>query len=563
MDIKRVLNIYWKFIRPYLFNQILVLFLIILSSFFTLYLPYIFKMIIDNLLTTKSIELLLRNVFYFVICYLLQSLFQILKIRKLSYIRNRLDYDLTLELLKKILNFDVHFYHKVKIGELIQRVMNEVTEVKNIFSDLLISFITQLVNFFIVLLIMFKLNMSLTFLVLAAVPFIVAHLMYFNPKFKKTQTEIKIKTSLLTNSLQDYLQGIDVIKSHRKESYVLYLLLRKLHFLILGFCKAVYLQVLNGQVMSLINLVIPVLLLIFGGINVIQGEMSIGSFVAIYTYINKLYSPIRSIVNINIQLQKAFAALERYVDIIEHPIVNKKGVYKLNDLKKGITVNNVSYIYPNGEVGIENLSFELNKGEIIALIGRNGVGKSTILNILQGIYLPTTGTVLIDGVPLNNVCEKSLKKLIGFVPQNSYLFNTTIQKNITLGWGWNKNIEKLAKVLNIHDYILSLKEGYQTKVERNGEDFSGGQKQKITILRALYNDPVIILLDESTSAIDNSSEKAFFEYLRNIKGDKLIVFVTHNKDLLKYADRIIDLDNQSIKKKGGEYASNKSAIPIL
>lgn len=540
-----VYRIYCEFVYKYAYYQIKVLFFVTISSALLLINPYIFKLIIDKGLMIKSEKNLIILISLFLACYFFNGIFGIFLNKNLSYLRNRLDYDLSIALLKKILKQDTYFFQKMRNGEILQRVLNEVTNVKNIFTDLIINLITQVVTFIIVTIIMCKLNVKLTLISLMLVPFIYLHFKYFNPKIKSTQKQIRIETAMLTNVLQEHIQGIDVIKIFHKEKFTLLKYGESLHKVILRYVDMVYWQTLSQQVLSIIYILSPIMLLILGGKCVINGRMSIGEFVAFYTYTSKLYNPIKVITDINIEIQKANIALERFVEIYYKDIDDNLDNESKAKLESEIEIKNLSYSHPESKDLFSKISFKLKKGNMVCIIGKNGTGKSTLLNILMNIYKKYDGEILIDGIDVRNFNNKSIKKLFSVVPQNSYLFNNlSIYENITFKKYKKREeyIEKLASILNINDYIYSLDNGYKTIVTKNGDGFSGGEKQKIAILRGLYNNSDIIILDEATSAFDGSSEKNFFNYLQSIKHNKLIIYISHNKELVSYADVVINLD---------------------
>ncbi|MDU1348752.1 ABC transporter ATP-binding protein [Clostridium butanoliproducens] len=540
-----IYKIYREFVYKYIYYQIKILFFVIISSVLLLINPYIFKLIIDKALIIRNEKNLILFAGVFSICYFFNRVISIFLSKNLSFLRNRLDYDLSLALLENILKQNSYFFQKMRTGEILQRVLNEVTNVKNIFTDLIINLITQLVTFIIVAIIMFRLNVKLTLISLILVPLIYLHFKYFNPKIRSTQKQTRMETAMLTNVLQEHIQGIDVIKVFHKEKFTLLKYGQALHKVILKYVDMVYWQTLSQQILSLLYILSPITLLVLGGKSVISGKMSIGEFVAFYTYISKLYSPIKAITDINIEIQKANIAVERFVEIYYKDSDDRVQSIAKSKLINQIEIKNLSYSHPKNKELFSNLNFKLKKGNMICIIGKNGTGKTTLLNILMGIYKDYKGEICIDGVNICNINWKNKAKLFSIVPQNSYLFNNlSIYENITFKKNCkDKNeITKLAKILNIYDYIIGLENGYQTIVTKNGDGFSSGQKQKIAILRGLYNNADIIILDESTSAFDIVSEKIFFNYLESIKRDKLILYISHNKELIHYADDVIDLD---------------------
>ncbi len=541
-----VFKIYLEFIFKHIWVHARIFILTFLSLMLSLYKPHIYKLIIDEGLILKNKEILLTLSFIFVVCYILESFFSICLTKNLSYLKNRIDYDLSMVLYNKILKQDMYFFEKVRSGELIQRVLGEISNITNLFSDLLINFISQVLLIILVIIIMFKMNITLTLITLLVIPLIIVHFKFFNKKIRENQFQIRAKTSELTNRLQENIEGITIIKANHREKMSCLIFSRHLHELIKEHINRVKLVTINNQVLSFLYTIAPISLLLIGGISVIDNKMTLGSFISFNIYISKLYTPINFVTKINLEFQKSKVALERFCEIYlfeNKDTKNKKNKNK-NYVNEGIHFKNVNFSHNNALV-IKNFSYTFQKGKIVCITGKNGIGKSTLIQLICGIYTIEDGNILIDDIPIREIDDISLRKLFGIALQNAFLFNNmSIMQNLTFGrHSYNKQrIEELADILNIAKDIDELEYGYKTLIKRNGNIFSEGQKQKLNIIRALYNDPQILLLDEPTSSVDYETSIKFYQYLRNISEDKIIICVTHKKELLNFADEVIELD---------------------
>ncbi|GMG96709.1 peptidase domain-containing ABC transporter [Tepidimicrobium xylanilyticum] len=541
-----IFKIYLEFIFKYIWVHARIFVLTILGLILNLYKPHIYRLIIDEGLILKNMETLLTLSSIFIVCYILESFFSICLTRDLSYLKNRIDYDLSTALYNKILKQDMYFFEKIRSGELIQRVLGEISNITNLFSDLLISLLSQILLIILVIIIMFKINIILTLITLMVIPLIIVHFKFFNRKIRENQFQVRAKTSELTNRLQEHIEGITIIKANHREKMSCLIFSRHLHELIKEHVNRVKLVTINNQVLSFLYTIAPISLLLIGGISVIDGQMTLGSFISFNMYIGKLYNPINAVAKINLEFQKSIVALERFCEIYlfknEDNTNSKKK--KKNYVNEGIHFINVNFSHNNTLI-IKNFSYTFQKGKIICIIGKNGIGKSTLIQLICGIYTIKDGNILIDDIPIREIDNMSLRKLFGIALQNAFLFNNmSIAQNLTFGRHYynEQRIAELADILNITKDIDELDYGYKTLVKRNGDIFSEGQKQKLNIIRALYNDPQILLLDEPTSSIDYETSIKFYEYLKKIREDKIIICVTHKKEMLDFADEVIDLD---------------------
>lgn len=291
-----------------------------------------------------------------------------------------------------------------------------------------------------------------------------------------------------------------------------------------------YITSISNTLLSFLFFLPSLVLVLYGGIQVIHGKLTIGSIVALSSYINQLFQPIRSLSNINIDLQKSRVAFKRYLEVIKIDEEREMGSIKITNLKKGINLENVTFSYQNGSNVIESLSFNFEIGKIIRILGANGKGKTTLIDLICGLLTPQSGYIKYDGVDVKSINKHSLKRLIGVVSQNTYLFNDTIRNNIKMGRNMDdERIISLSKQLGFDDVVNSEKLNLDSIVANNGDNLSGGQKRKITILRALVHDPQIIVLEESFTFLDDSSKNGLCKFLNNIKENKIIIIISHEE----------------------------------
>ncbi len=546
--IKDYLSCYWGFIRPYLGKQIGAFVSIIISTLLGLTSPLLMGLLIDHALTNRDMRLVYIILAISLTVLVLESSFMALQDYLMGYIRSRLAYDLRIALFKRVVKRDIFFFQKKNVGELMSRIINEIRDVLSLFSSTMLMILTQFITLAGTMGIMFYLNWKLASIAILAIPLVVLVMRYFNPRLRKGNRKVMEDYAQSSTVLQENLQGIAIFKNFRKEWFGVLRFSKALHALINSQMKMVFVRIINSQLLSYIYAIAPAALIIFGGKMVIEGHMTIGAFVSFYGYLGRLYQPVRSLANINVELQQTVVAFQRFYDLLHSFDGEDDGESKFDLMKveKQIEMKGITFKYDaEQELLLDEFSLSLQPGEMIGIVGRNGIGKSTLFGLLTGLYQPLKGSVEIDGLPVSMVKKGSLQGLYGIVPQDTYLFNMSILDNIALGRR-NLSLEKidqLADMLNLKDFIDTLPDKYETVAEKNGENFSGGQRQKVGIIRALVNDPQIVLLDEATSAIDVETEDAFFKWLAENKKDKIIIYISHKPHLLQYADRIVRFES--------------------
>jgi len=510
--------------------------------------PMLMRFLIDEALPGKNMDLVYFILALSVGVLVLQNIVMALQEYLFGYIRNRLGYDLRMALFRRLSERGILFFHKKNVGELMTRIFTEVRDVLSLFSSTLVKLLTEIVGFVGTLIIMLFLSWKLTIVACFSIPLIVLGLKYFNPKFQKNNRKIMEDYAQASNVLQENLQGISVFKYFNKERYGIARFSKGLHNLIVSQMKLVGIGILNSQFLSSVYAIAPTVLIIWGGKMIIDGGMSIGDFVAFYSLLGRLYAPVRSLANLNVELQRTTVAFKRFYELLHSIGEDEQNQTKqlVEGIDSQIGLKGITFAYnQDQEKLLDNFSMTLKPGQMVGIVGRNGIGKSTLFGLVSGQYQPMKGEVTLDGLSIKDIKKGSLQNILGIVPQEAYLFHTSIKENIFFGRR-NLSVEKideLAEMLNIKDFFDTLPNGYLTQAEKNGENFSGGQRQKIGIIRALIHDPKIILLDEATSAIDVETEEAFFEWLHKNKKDKIILYISHKPHLLQYADRIIRFED--------------------
>lgn len=523
----------YKIIKPYILKQIMALILMISSTILSLLTPFIVKQIIDVSIANRDLNSLYKNIVIFIVIFVITQLLSIIQTYLFTYIGEKILYDLRMNLYRKVSIKDITFFNKVQSGEIMARLLNELPEVGNLFTVTIVSIINQVVTFITTIIIMSYINTTIMLLTLALTPFIYVIIKYYNPKYKQANKMIMEGYSNINNVLHENLYNINLIKSLKIYNYGELRLSRALHKYIKYKYGYLFISTVNAIFLSIIYFIPSLVIIFYGGYLAIKGHLTIGSIVALNSYAEYIFAPIKALTNINIGLQKSLTAFNRYLDIIkdedDEDNVDKKCI-NIDGVKKGIDIKALSFSYDKNKDIFKNFNLSVKMGDVVQIKGVNGSGKSTFINLLSGILKPDKGIVTYDDVPVNYIDKCCMRKVLGVVPQNVYLFDDTIRNNINLGKSIPDSIiVELSNQLGFDDVICSNQINLDTIITNNGGNLSGGQRQKICILRALILNADILILDEVSTFLDVNSKQNLYRYLDKNKEDKIIFIISHEK----------------------------------
>lgn len=545
----------WGAFLPYSSTLLPIVMASILLQVFGLVTPLFTQIILDQVVVHKSFI----SLHVFAIGLLMFSVWRIglVGIRQylLDYFSNRVDLTLISAFVSHALNLPLEFFATRHVGDIITRVQ-ENQKIQVFLTRQAVTTALDALMAFVYVGLMVYYNWQLTLLVLAILPPIIILTAVSSPMLRQVSRNVFHESAKQNSSLVEMFTGIATLKMAAAERDLRWLwedhLTGMFNAQFHGQKLANNLQVIGG----LINTVGSTALLWYGATLVIQDQLSIGQFVAFNMLIGNVITPVLSLVNLWDELQEVLVSVERLDDVFaavpeESP---DKPLLVLPNLHGEVKFENVSFRYNLDEQRntLQSVTFTAHPGEAIAIVGRSGSGKSTLINLLQGLYSPTSGRVLIDGYDIRHVSPQSLRRQLGVVPQECFLFSGTILENITL---YRLEYE-LAEVVNIaklaeaHDFIQNLPLGYNTKVGERGSALSGGQRQRIAIARALLAHPRILILDEATSSLDTESERRFQDNLRRICKERTTFIIAHRLSTVRNADCILVLDKGIIVERG-------------
>jgi ABC-type multidrug transport system fused ATPase/permease subunit len=552
---------YLKFVRPYRGLVILTIFIGMIKFTIPLTFPLIMKYVVDDLLLSplsaavKTERLLYVMAGAFVLFVVVRAPVEYLRQYYAQLTTSRILYDLRNYLYDHIQKLSLRYYQNHKTGEIISRMMNDAEQTKNIVETGLMNVWLDLFSLTIAMAFMFHMDFYLTLVSIAIFPF-------YGLAVKKLYVRMRDLTKSRSQALaeiQGYLHervnGIPVIKSftledNQKEKFAD----KNRNFL----QRALALTRWNALTSSIINTltdIAPLFVLTYGGYEVIQGNLTLGAFVAFFAYLERLYSPLRRLVNSSTELTQASASLDRVMELIDEPydIVDSPQAKAIPAIKGLIKFDHISFRYDTStDWVLKNIELTIQPGETIAFVGMSGGGKSSLISLLPRFYDIQQGRILVDQMDIKHITTKSLRAQIGMVLQDNILFSGSVRDNILFGnpLAALEEIVEAAKAANAHDFIMNLADGYDTEIGERGVKLSGGQKQRVAIARVFLKNPRILVLDEATSALDLESEHLIQESLEKLAKDRTTLIVAHRLSTITHADQIVLIENGEIKEKG-------------
>ncbi|EAH5279578.1 ABC transporter ATP-binding protein [Campylobacter coli] len=542
MTLKDVLIRFKPFYKKYKKEFAIAIFGMILTSIGTAGSFASLKPILDYIFVEKNEALLYTLPFLLVIIYILKNLGFYLQTYYLSFIGMDTLRILRFEVLKNLLRLDIDFFKRNRNGELVSRCTNDINALQSIVSNIIPDFFRELLTIVGLLIVVFYQSPTLAFFALVVLPCAIFPLVHFARKLKKYARSIQETNSDLLSRLSEIFSNIELIKASNTQSKESEKFAKQNNELCRLNLKSTRIDALTSPLMEIIGSLGVAAVIIIGGREVIHGTMSVGSFFAFITALFAIYTPLKRLSSLYGKLQGAIAASERtfYLLDLEPQILN--GSKNLESIER-VKFKQVEFAYENPYKSVlKDINFEFNKGEILALVGTSGGGKSSIINLLMRFYDKQKGEILLNDLDISEFSIESLHDRIGLVTQNIYLFNDSFAENIA--YSEKPNEEKIIKALklaNAYDFVQEMG-GIYAEIKEHGKNLSGGQKQRIAIARALYKNPDLLIFDEATSALDNESEKAIIETIENLKKDRLILMIAHRLSTIENADKIAVID---------------------
>ncbi|MBR3459031.1 MAG: ABC transporter ATP-binding protein [Selenomonadaceae bacterium] len=547
---KRLLS----YIRPYLHKLFLAIVFIVLAAAANLYLPWIIKDMIDEVLAEKNMMMLNIIAVSIVVVFLFRGVFYYGQAYLVSYIGQRVIIDVREVLFRKFQRMPLSYFDRHQTGETMSYLTNDVNALQNALVDSLIEMTTEGSILIGSLGMMVYLDWKLSILTLVVIPVVGQAMKVFGRKIKVTGTVIQERLADITSLLQESISAIRVVKSFVREDYEIQRFCSQNELNFQAAMKNVQLKSLLTPTVEFLAAVAVTLIVWFGGYEVVNGDITAGALVAFLTYAVNLANPVKRLSRVYGNIQKAMAAVDRVFAVIdlEESVSNRPGAADLPAIQGHVTVRDVSFGYKEGVPALQHVSLDVQPGQMIAFVGPSGAGKSTIANLIPRFYDVSEGSILIDGHDIRDVTVESLRQQIGIVPQETMLFSSTVRENIRYGRldATDEEVEAAAKAANADAFIREMPDGYDTQIGERGLNLSGGQRQRISIARAILKNPRILILDEATSALDTESEKVVQAALDKLMVGRTSFVIAHRLSTVFEANQIYVIDNGQIHEHG-------------
>lgn len=448
----------------------------------------------------------------------------------------------------------LRFYSNRQTGELMSRVIEDTRNFEVLLAHAIPTIVVNGVMFIGVSAILFHMNLTLALYTLIPIPLLAWLVLKFSkmsrPRFRRAQEHIGEVNALL----QDNFSGIREIKAFNREEQASQETRTNLASFTRSMLDALRLSNAFHPGIEFVSSLGNVIVIFFGGRLALQGSIPLEDLVAFFLYLNIFYQPISALGRINEGLQQALGSAERVVEILneEPDIRDRPGAVALENPRGRIQFRGVNFNYVEDIPVLKNISFQVNPGETLALVGATGVGKTTIASLIPRFYEPDSGQIIIDGLDIRDISLQSLRQQVSLVSQDVFLFNGTVRENILYGHSESspEDVIDAAQLANAHSFICQLENGYETRIGERGVKLSGGQKQRISIARAILKDAPILILDEATSAVDTQTERLIQEALNRLKRNKTAIVIAHRLSTIEDADQILVLQEGEVVEKG-------------
>lgn len=542
------------YLGPYKGRMALAILALALASAMGLSFPLVIVRLLDSVLKQKDqsqlnlLALALGGIF------LLQAAFTFFQSYSLSYVGEHIILDLRTALYRHLQLLSLDFYANRRVGEIISRLSNDVTQVRTLLTNNVTQLLSNVISLTGSIVIVFLLNSRLVGFVVILALAIVGFAVGFGRYFQKFSTKVQDSLAQATVAAEEGLQGVRVVKSFARESYEVERYNTVMHQTLDAALRLAGLRAGFGALMAFLGFGAIAAILWYSGREVIQGRLEFSTISGFLIYAITIAASLASLSNLYGQFREAVGAVQRVFEILDTQpsVADLPDAKALPPIQGAIRFDQISFGYESNLAVIKETSLAIEPGEIIALVGPSGAGKSTLFNLIPRFYDPTSGAVLIDGIDIRTVTQQSLRGQIGLVPQETILFGGTIRENIAYGRldASDAEIRAAAEAANAHTFIMETPQGYETIVGERGIKLSGGQRQRLAIARAILKDPRILLLDEATSSLDSESEELVQDALNRLMQGRTAVIIAHRLSTIKIAHRIIVLDRGQIVEQG-------------
>ena len=487
--------------------------------------------------------------------FLAKNVFLYLKNISMTLVQYHLITEMRNRLYKHFNSQSLSYFHQNKSGELTSIIINDVANLRRALGTSFHQLLVEPINLLAFTVLLFIINWKLALISVVIVPISGITIMTIGRSIRRKSRRTASMIAGITNIITETFSSIRVVKAFAMEGYEVQRFFKETHKYFKLILRRAKLRLLASPITETLGVMMGVLLLWVGGMEVLSGKgLTPEDFLRFILLLFAMMDPLRKLSSVNVELQAGAASAERVFAILDTPptIVDELDAVKIDTFKDKIQINNVSFKYESEDTVLKNISFEIEKGSAVALVGSSGAGKSTLADLIPRFYDVNQGAIEIDGQDIRYVTLNSLRRLMGIVTQETILFNDTVKANIAYG---QKDVEDeqviaAAKAANALEFIEELPQGLDTVIGEKGVKLSGGQRQRLAIARAIMKNPPILILDEATSALDTESERLVQEALETLMTDRTVLVIAHRLSTVTNADKIIVMEKGQIKEMG-------------
>lgn len=489
------------------------------------------------------------------VVFLTKNVFLYLKNISMTVVQYHLITEMRNRLYEHFNSLSLSYFNQKKSGELTSIVINDVSNLRRALGTSFHQIIVEPINLLAFVFLLFIISWKLALLSLIILPVAGFTIIVIGRSIRRKSKRTAAMIAGITNIITETLSSIRVVKAFAMEEYEVQRFFKETRQYFQLILRRAKLRLLASPITETLGVMIGVLLLWVGGIEVLSGKgLTPEDFLRFILLLFAMMDPLRKLSKVNVAMQTGAASAERIFAILETPptIVNKQDAVKIDSFEEKIRFNNVNFKYESNDIVLQDISFEIEKGSIVALVGSSGAGKSTLVDLIPRFYDVNQGSITIDEQNIQNITLNSLRSMMGIVTQETILFNDSITANIAYGQE-NVNDEQVrsaAKAANALEFINELPEGFDTEIGEKGVKLSGGQRQRLAIARAIMKNPPILILDEATSALDTESERLVQQALETLMAERTVLVIAHRLSTVTNAEKIIVLEKGEIKEMG-------------
>lgn len=543
-----------SFAKKYRVRFIIAALSTILLAGFAVLTPVILMTAIDDFTVTKDVSRLLYFTIAMIVVLLIQVFFQFSFIFYANWVGQHIIRDIRAKTFRKILQFKMGYFDNSSVGKLVTRVVSDIETIANFFTQGVFMIVSDVLKMIVVIIVMFYTNWKLALIALATLPVLIYATKLFQIAIKSTFQDVRNQVANLNSFVQERVTGMKIVQLFNREKieYKNFIEINNKHKK--AHVKTVWYYSIFFPIAEILSSIAIGLIVWYGGLQVVEDKaVSVGAIIGFIKMAQMLFRPLRQIADKFNQLQMGIVAGERVFNIIDtESSIDKNGTIIADNIQGTINFKDVRFSYIEDEEILKGISFSVEKGQTVAIVGATGAGKSTIINLISRFYEINSGEISIDNIPVQDYEIASLRQKVAVVLQDVFLFSNSILNNITLN---NENIsleevKVAAKQIGIHDFIMSLPNNYHYNVKERGGMLSSGQRQLIAFLRAYVSKPSILILDEATSSVDAHSEQMIQYATDKITKNRTSIVIAHRLATIKKADMIIVMDKGRIVEKG-------------